>query len=392
MGEVYVRELLEAKEPAAFRIAGAVDPEPGRCSRLGELQARGVPVFATLEEFYSGRTAELAVISSPIQFHDAQTRLALAGGSRVLCEKPAAGTIGEARAMREAERASGLWVAVGFQWSFSRAIQALKRDIMAGLFGRPKRLKCLYLWPRDEKYYGRNAWAGKKRDAAGGWILDSPAQNAMAHDLHNMFYVLGKETDASAAPVEVEAELYRANPIENYDTAAMRARTADGVEILFYVTHASRADKGPVFAYEFEKGVVRCASRTSGIWAEIKGGGRKDYGLPDADGMKKLWDAIRAARSGERPVCGLAAASSQTLCTDGMQDSMPKIRDFPGGLCHVLEEPGGNRRLWVEGLDEALEACCEANTLPSELGVPWSARGRRVHLGTQYSFPNSAGG
>jgi hypothetical protein len=42
----------------------------------------------------------------------------------------------------------------------------------------------------------------------------------------------------------------------------------------------------------------------------------------------------------------------------------------------------------VDGLDEAFMACYEANALPSELGFGWSVAGRRVNLGTQYSFPN----
>jgi predicted dehydrogenase len=389
MGAVYVRELLDGRESGSFRIAGAVEPEPGRCPSFEELRSIGVPVFATLDDFYRNRTAELAVISSPIQFHAAQTCLALARGSHVLCEKPLAGTIGEARRMIEAERDAGRWAGVGYQWSFSPAIQNLKKDIMEGRFGAAKRLKCLYLWPRDEKYYRRNSWAGKKRDANGGWILDSPAQNAMAHDLHNMFYVLGRERRSSAVPVEVEAELYRAYPIENCDTAAMRARTEEGVEILLYATHVPRLEEGPIFAYEFEKAVVRCAGRTSGIWAEFAKGERKDYGIPDDAGMVKLWESILGVRTGELPVCGLQAASSQTLCVNAMQDSRPEIRDFPEPMRHVAVE-NETRRIWIEGLDDALEACYAANALPSELGYPWSAPGRLVKLGTQYQFPNFA--
>ena len=391
MGAVYVRELLDHRDTGAFRLAGAVDPDPERCPWLEELHVIGVPMYATLEAFYRNRTAELAVISSPIQFHAAQTCLALAKGSHVLCEKPVAGTIAEARRMMEAERGSDRRVAVGYQWSFSPAIQALKKDIRAGRFGRARRLKCLYLWPRDERYYRRNGWAGNKRDAAGGWVLDSPAQNAMAHDLHNMFYVLGRDRHTSALPAAVEAELYRANPVENYDTAAMRAVTEDGVEILFYVTHVPRREKGPVFAYEFERAVVRCESRTSGVWAEFPGETRTEYGQPGAAPMNKLWDSIRDVRTGEGPACGLAAASSQTLCVNGMQDSMPEIREFPEALRRAAEEDG-TRRVWVDGLDEALEECYARNALPSELGFAWSAKPRRVELGTQYSFPNSAGG
>src|SRR5512136_150523 len=181
MGAFYVRELLDNGERGDFKIAGAVDPEPERCPWLEELRSMRTPIFGELDDFYRKEAAELAVISSPIQFHSAQTCLALGHGSHVLCEKPAAGTIQEVWRMREAEEASGRRVAIGYQWSFSPAIQAIKKDITDGRFGAPKRLKCLYLWPRDEKYYRRNSWAGRMRDDAGRWILDSPAQNAMAH-------------------------------------------------------------------------------------------------------------------------------------------------------------------------------------------------------------------
>jgi predicted dehydrogenase len=398
MGAVYLEALLERKDEGLFRIVGAVDPMPNRCKQYTEMRALGVPCFVSLQDFYRNRQAELAVLSSPIQMHMPQTTLALAQGSHVLCEKPTAGAIQEVMAAIEAENATDRWVAVGYQWSFSPAVQALKADIRAGLFGPAKRFKCLYLWPRDKGYYARNDWAGKKRDADGAWVLDSPVQNAMAHDLHNIFYVLGRETETSARPTEVEAELYRANAIENFDTAAVRARTEEGVEILFVVSHASEEDRGPVVRYEFERGVVRCDSRTSGLWAELPDGTRKDYGIPDAEPMNKLWRSIAGCREeGARPLCGLEATASQTLCMNGIQDSMPEIRDFPAGLIRVVESGGdrrlavetpGSSRLVVEGLDAALAACYEAGKLPSELGLPWSARGAKIDLTEYKSFPS----
>ena len=398
MGAAYLEALLGRSDEGLFRIAGAVDPQPNRCKQYVEMRAMGVPCFVSLEDFYRNRKAELAVISSPIQVHMPQTAFALAKGSHVLCEKPAAGTIQEVRAAIEAEKAAARWVAVGYQWSFSPAVRALKDDILSGLFGAARKLKCLYLWPRDEGYYARNDWAGKRKDAAGAWVLDSPAQNAMAHDLHNMFYVLGKTGETSARPAEVEAELYRANAIENFDTAAARIRTEEGVEILFFVSHASENDRGPVARYEFEKGVVRCDSRTSGLWAEFPDGSRKDYGVPDAEPMNKLWQSIAGCREeGARPVCGLEAAASQTLCVNGIQDSMPDIRDFPAGLVRTVEGPGarrldvatpGARRRVVDGLDEALAACYEAEKLPSETGLPWGAKGAKIDLRPYTSFPS----
>jgi hypothetical protein len=123
------------------------------------------------------------------------------------------------------------------------------------------------------------------------------------------------------------------------------------------------------------------------LWAEFPDGTRKDYGVPDAEPMNKLWQSIAGVRDGARPLCGLEAAASQILCLNGMQDSMPEVRDFPAGLVRAVEAEG-KRRLVVEGLDEALESCYEAGQLPSEMDVRWSAKGATVDLREYASFPS----
>ena len=387
MGAVYVSALLDAGDEHDARLVGAVDPQPERCPRLDELRARNIPLYSSLETFYRERRADLAVISSPIHFHSAQTRLALSRGSFILCEKPAAATIQDVRSMQAAETETGKWTAVGFQWSFSSAIQVLKKDILSGDFGLPRRLKCLYLWPRDNAYFRRSDWAGKQHDGRGNWILDSPAQNAMAHDLHNMFYLLGQSVQTSASLAQVEAELFRIYPIENFDTAAMQCRTAGGVEILFLVSHASLEDRGPIFRYEFEKAVVACDGRGAGVRAVLADGSRRDYGDPDAEPMAKLWQSIEAVRNGGRPVCGLQAASSQVLCLNGAQESMPRIIDFPETSVRRVEDGFGNR-LVAEGLDEVFATCFDRFLLPSELGAPWARKGRKIPLNTYTFYPS----
>ena len=96
------------------------------------------------------------------------------------------------------------------------------------------------------------------------WILDSIANNAAAHFLHNMFYVLGGGLNRSAVLRQVTAELYRANAIENFDTAAIRAVTAGGVETLFLATHATGSTLGPNLCYEFERATIPCESASPG--------------------------------------------------------------------------------------------------------------------------------
>jgi len=386
MGSVYVQELLEKRESGKFEIKGAVDPWPERCPHLVELQKLDIPIFKSLEKFYKKNRAELAIISSPIHFHSPQTQLALSQGSHVLCEKPISATIQEARGMIKAKEKAGKWVAIGFQWSFSTAIQELKKDILKGIFGKPRLLRCLYLWPREKSYYLRNDWAGKKCDSQGNWILDSPMNNAMAHDLHNMFYILGKKREESILPLEVEAELFRAYDIQNFDSGAARCLTEKGVEILFYASHASFNDCGPIFSYEFSRGAVFGRGRNSEIKARFEDGSVKNYGCPESRPLQKLWDALRSVRGKKDIACGLEAAMSQTLCLNGIQDSMPEIMSFPKKLLH-LEEKEGKQRIWVEGLDEVFKQCYEKCLLPSEMGVSWSRKGRKISLTNYKTFP-----
>lgn len=385
MGSVYLAALLEKEERGRFRLAGTVDPEPQRCPQREELRDSGIPVFATLEEFYSRDRADLAIIASPIHFHSAQTCLALSHGSCVLCEKPAAATVQEVRRMQAAERSARRWVAVGYQWSFSSAIQNLKSDIRQGVFGRPRRLKCLYLWPRNEAYYRRNDWAGKVRDDEGRWILDSPVQNAMAHDLHNMFYVLGEKREMAAKPVRIEAELYRAYDIENFDTAAVRCLTDAGAEVMLFVSHATGVDTGPVLRYEFERGEITATGRDTGITASLKGR-QRSYGVPDSEPLRKMWEAIDSVEGPGLPACGLGAGMSQVLAVNGIQDSQPNIKSFPSKILSVRGEPG-HREITVAGLDKVLRECYEKNRLPSELGASWSRSGRMIELSKYGDFP-----
>ena len=169
------------------------------------------------------------LIVTPIHLHAEHTCFALRNGANVLCEKPLAGTLIDALAMHEAQREAsergGPFTAIGYQWSFSQAVQSLKRAILSGSLGRPVRMRTMVHQPRPIGYFRRNDWAGRIRTPDGHSVFDSPVNNASAHFLHNMFYLLGATRETSATPAWVQAELYRANAIENYDTAALRCRT-----------------------------------------------------------------------------------------------------------------------------------------------------------------------
>jgi predicted dehydrogenase len=385
-GYHYLETLLRQSPDTGVRLQGAVDPLPGNSGLLGELKKRKIPLFSSLEEFsQSGLGADLTVISSPIHCHVPQACLALKNGSAVLCEKPLGAAIQEAEELIRARDETGLWVMIGYQWCYTPAIQRLKGDIVKGVFGKPLRAKTLCLWPRTMDYYERNDWAGKKRHPDGRWILDSPANNAMAHFLHNLLFLLGGSMAESARPASVTAELYRAYPIENFDTAACRAVTTGGTELFFYASHAVPRDRGPLFCLEFEGATVTFGDPEPEIVAQFTNGRERRYGSPD-DGhrFRKLFTAVQAVNRPAPVICGPEAALCQTLCVNGMQESMPEIVDFPP---YLVKGEGGGRKRWVQDLEAVLLQCYRRCSLPSEAGVSWGVAGETVDLRDYRYFP-----
>ena len=386
-GAMYLSALLDGPQRREAALVATVDPDPVRCARWHELQTLGVPHHADPDALYRHHSVDLTIVASPIQLHAEQTILALGHGSHVLCEKPAAATVQDVDRMMDAEARSGRSVAVGFQWSFTSPIRQLKAGILRGDFGKPLRFKSLCLWPRDESYYSRNDWAGRLRDDQGRWVLDSPVNNAMAHDLHNMLFLLGDTPTTSAHPVEVVAEAYRANPIENADTVAARVMARDGTEILFLGSHAVPDDHGPVFTLEFADAVIVYDADHASILADFKNAATRTYAPPDATPHEqKLWSCLASIADRQPMACGLAAARAHTLCVNGVQDSTGMSVDLPGDMIRTIG-PAGNRLASSSELAVLLRACFRAGALPSELGAPWARRGRRIDLSGYRSYP-----
>ncbi|WP_018924016.1 Gfo/Idh/MocA family protein [Salsuginibacillus kocurii] len=373
-GQLFLEELLDKDLPAS--IAGLVDSRPHLSPHYDRLVKMGVPMYKSIEEFFASHTADLTIISTPIHVHTKQTITALEHGSNVLCEKPICTTEEDARRIIKARDKSGRFVAIGFNWSFSTPVQQLKKDMMNGLFGTPKRLKSLILWPRPHEYYNRSPWAGEVFSAEGDYILDSVANNATSHFLHNMLYVLGAEEDKSAEIKELTSELYRANDIKTFDTCAARIETSAGTGLYFYASHAVEEEEGPVFEFECEKATIYYSAEKAdeGIRAVFHDGIVKSYGDPEAEHMKKVEVAVKAVADGHQNIlCGPEASLAQMRSIHAMHASTPDVQTFS-----QVKTAGEPTLTSVPGLEEELRACYSRCELPSDREATWSKKGKAV--------------
>lgn len=380
-GDSYLETLLNDPRAETVNVVGLVDPAPQRCRRLEELKSRNISIYPSLAGFLAEKQVELVFISSPIHFHASQSIASVETGAAVLCEKPLAGSYRDAQRLVRAHEACNTFIGIGYQWSFSPTIQALKADILSGAFGRPVKLKSFVSFPRGFTYFNRNDWAGRIKTPRGEEVLDSPVNNATAHYLHNMLYVLGKTREESAKPQSVQAELFRANDIENYDTAALRVMTASGTEILFYTTHAMADRVGPLAIYEFERGTIEFNADTAGVFvAKFADGTTKNYGNPNADRNQKIWHAAQALRGGAPVACHAGTAMPHMQCAVAAQLAPSGIVTFPADLRTKIDA-GDDMMIVVRGLEHVLHDCFEREVLPSELGnVAWAKPSKAIEV------------
>lgn len=363
-GHVYLREMTERDTGAI--LAGIVEVMPDIEQRRPVIGQRHIPLYRSLEAFYAADAADLAIISAPIHLHTAMALYCMRHGSHVLCEKPLCLTVEEAEQMAACARETGRFLAIGYQLNYRRDVQAMKRDILAGRFGAPKRLRVVHAFRRGANYYARNNWAGHVT-VDGREVFDSPFTNACAHNFQMATFLLGKDMASACGVTGVDAELYRGNPnVENYDIAALRFQTDAGVPLLYYTAHPLRTNVfGPYGRFEFEHGVITY-DRAQHYQATLEDGTVIRYDQQPIGDMQKLEDALDCVRHGGAPVCGVAAELPHIRAVRMVQACPVRAID-PGHVDVVQEEE--DTFWYVRGLEEKLLQAADAWALPGECGI-----------------------
>ncbi len=361
-------EALQKLRRDDVAVVGMVEPYPQFSPICLTLQKQGVPLYADMEDFFREHPgeADLAVITTPIHLHTRQTLCALAHGCHVMCEKPMSGQSSDEPILEEASRNSGKFVAIGYQWSYSPAILALKNDIRIGRYGAPLLLKTMVHWPRPRSYFTRGSgWGGRILAPDGTVINDSILNNAAAHYLHNILYVTGAMENESREAEEIRADLLRVHAIENFDTAALSFTISGGGRGLYLASHSTRVRREPMFEYRFTGGTVTYRERDHAIIGHLPNGEQKNYGDPFDNINKKIEDAIEAVRRGGHwdVPCGIRAAAPQVRCVEVVQrfpirDALPK---------KIRQDSQNPDIIYLDGLDEILLECYEREILPSSL-------------------------
>ncbi|MEO8062839.1 MAG: Gfo/Idh/MocA family oxidoreductase [Pseudomonadota bacterium] len=131
---LYRKPLVQLSKQKMIEIVGLVDPAREHADELSAAFA-GARHFTTLDEACKAARPELTLVLTPPHLHCAQTQMAFAHGSHVLCEKPMANSSAECLRMIEAARVANRVLAIGMIRRFFPAFARLRDLVQAGALG-----------------------------------------------------------------------------------------------------------------------------------------------------------------------------------------------------------------------------------------------------------------
>lgn len=305
------------------RLVALVSGNERKASQLA--QRFRAPDYYTYDDFalcLSHPQVDAVYLATPNARHTEFSERAARAGKHVLCEKPLASTVEDARRIVEACRAADVRLMVAYRKYFDPASLALKKMVARGKLGRLRLIHSAFTIMLPS---GRNlpAWHLNRKLAGGGSLLDLGV-----YSVNTVRWLIGREPTEAAAYAWT-TDLQRFREVEEHITfrlnfpqgLVMDASASFGAaQASFLHVHGERgwAALDPAFAYQEER---RLFGKIGRKWFEKKFKPLDEFALeldafadsvrrrrdPEPSGLEGLRDMIvmqaiyRAARE-NRPV------------------------------------------------------------------------------------------
>jgi myo-inositol 2-dehydrogenase/D-chiro-inositol 1-dehydrogenase len=99
-------------------------------------------VYQDIDQLLGDKSVNSVIIASPDHLHAKHLTQSVLAGKNVLCEKPLASTVKEAKKVAKIVRESKSIVGVGFMRRFDKAYLDLKKEINTGKYGQVLQIRC----------------------------------------------------------------------------------------------------------------------------------------------------------------------------------------------------------------------------------------------------------
>jgi predicted dehydrogenase len=365
-GSWHLRNIRRLQDKGLVRLVGVCELTPLSEQELGGQLVEQSPDFGALLD---STGAAIAVICTPIPTHTDLALTAARRGVHLLLEKPPAPSYAEFRRMADGVAAAEVVCQIGFQSLGSHAVPAIRELIAQGALGRVIGIGGAGAWARDEAYYRRAPWAGRRR-LDGVDVVDGVLTNPLAHAVATALALDGSTRADDVTGIETE--LLRANDIESDDTSCVRVTTAKSRITVAATLCAERPDE-PYVLVHGTAGRITFWYKQDRALVQRSGRGPEEIEYGRTDLLENL--------------AGHLVHGAELLVTPESTGAFMRvveaIRQAPDPV--ALPEDAwdlipGERRRVVRGVDGLVAAAADSLALYSELGVSW-ARPKEVSTG-----------
>ena len=205
-------------------VVALLDPDPAALAEAG--QNLGVALYEDAEAFYATPEMDAVYVATPNHLHAPVVEAAAAARKHVMCEKPMAPTLAEARRMVAACEAAGVVYATAFDQRYHAAHRRLRGMLEQGILGAVCSVRIHYACWLPPGWAADN-WRVDPARAGGGAFVD-----LAPHGLDLVSYLLGE-------PI-VEVSSLSQRRVFDYaveDGAALVGRTAGGTLVIQHVAY-----------------------------------------------------------------------------------------------------------------------------------------------------------
>ncbi|WP_461028515.1 Gfo/Idh/MocA family oxidoreductase, partial [Streptomyces sparsus] len=224
-------------------------------------------------------------------------------------------------------------------------------------------------WVRDDAYYRRAPWAGRRR-LDGVEVVDGVLTNPLAHAVATALELADRTTDEDVAGVETE--LFRAHDIEADDTSAVRVTTADGLPITATVTLCAEKAGEPYVIVHGDRGRITFWYKQDRVLVHRAGHGpeESEYGRTD------LLENLAEHLAGRAELLVPPERTGAFMRVVEAVRTAPEPAALPADAWYTERTGSGSVRRVVRGVDALVAAGADTLTLYSELGAPWAQPSR----------------
>ena len=253
-GSLHLAAILA--QPAAFQAVAVCTRRPERAAAVA-LETRIPAHTSDYRAVCRDPGVEAVIVATPPHLHHAMAIAALEAGKHVLCEKPMARNLAEARDMQRIADRVGVVAMVNFEHRFLPLRRQIKTLIDEGFLGEPRAATVVV----------HHASLNDPHDRPWGWLMEQDKGGGMlgasgAHYVDNLRWWFGEVKGVTGALATLVRQRRLADgpgmaKVDADDNAALILRFVDGALGTIHVSATAAVDDEEEVLVSGSRGVLR---------------------------------------------------------------------------------------------------------------------------------------